>query len=73
MFWATTLSSAIVGKMARETFLELENMMIGMAKRDMMDMAYQLAEVNGLIDTYSQQWKKAASTHWYNDVMKCYQ
>ena len=43
--------------------------MISMAKRDMMELAYQLAEVNGLVHILNNE-NKAAGTHRYSDVMK---
>ena len=51
--------------------LELENMMIDMAKRDLMEMASQLAEANGLMHPFNNK-KKAASMHWHRDFMKRY-
>ena len=43
--------------------------MISLAKRDMMELPYQLAEVNGLIHISNNE-NRAAGTHWYRDVMK---
>ena len=49
--------------------LDLENMMVGMSKRDLMAMAYQLAESNGLKHPFNSD-KKSASTHWYRDFIE---
>ena len=49
--------------------LDLENMMIGVSKRDLMAMAYQLAESNGLKHPFNGD-KTSASTHWYRDFIK---
>ena len=45
--------------------------MINMAKRDLMEMAYQVAEAEGLMHPFNNK-KKAVSMHWYRDFLKCY-
>lgn len=49
--------------------LTLENMLIGLNRRDLMSLAFQLAEANNIKHCFNSA-KKAASKHWYNDFMK---
>ena len=49
--------------------LELESMMIGLTRHDLMDLAYQLAEINQLDHSFNRE-KKSASKHWFYDFMK---
>ncbi len=62
---------ALFRKSWTKHILELENAMIGMAKRDLMEMAYQLAETNGLRHPFKNE-KKGVSVHWYMNFMKRY-
>ena len=49
--------------------LELESMMIGLTGHDLMDLVYQLAEINQLDNSFNRE-KKSASKHWFYDFMK---
>ena len=49
--------------------LELESMMIGLTRHDLMDLAYQLAEKNQLDHSFNRE-NKSASKHWFYDFMK---
>ena len=49
--------------------LELEFMMIGLTRHDLMDLVYQLAEINPLDHSFNRE-KKSASKHWFYDFMK---
>ena len=48
--------------------LDMESMLIGLSRMDLMELAYQLAEVNGIAGFKKE--KLSASTMWYRNFMK---
>ena len=64
----TTLPAALEAVLVQHC-LELEAMLIGLTRQDLMQLAYQLASINKLEHSFNPE-KKTASKHWFYDFMR---
>ena len=64
----TTLPNEIE-KLLVEYLVEMDSMLFGFSRNDLMSLAYQLADENNIKHNFNRE-KKLAGRHWYYDFMK---